>query len=134
MATPIGVVPKHKIDFRLMRNAGFTWKPEIKDFTIISEEIDSWASSREDNPRANEKKWRRDIQWLPVRYYNFLYALSVCGDDLDKAMDYSEKNLFDLEGKPVYLPDRLAMVEGKDNNSEKHFTYSKILRDVGIEF
>jgi len=124
MATPIGVVPKHKIDFRLMRNAGFTWKPEVKDFTIISEEIE--------HLQLNKKGvLEKEMGWLPVRYYNFLYALSKCGNNLDKAMDYSEENLFGLDGRPVYLPDEIAKLDGWDEQRSKTPTsYNKILKEI----
>lgn len=84
--------------------------------------------------KANESNLIETEIWVPIRYNNFRYALSECGFDIDRAFDYAEKELFGIDGKPVFLPEQLSIKEyDKKKKNEvitEYMSYTKIMKLV----
>ena len=74
--------------------------------------------------KANEDHIIKQNIYLPIRYYNFLYAKYECGGDIEKAIEYAKAHLFDLGNQPVYLPD---ILEQKMN---QQMSYTKIMEMI----
>lgn len=125
--TMYGSVPKDLIN-EFQKVSGNLWDHELKDWKLMSEQCEYWQLV---NPAStvDDKKFQKKPGWLPLRDLNFQYAMKKCGDDVLKAMKFAKDKLFGIDGKPVYLPDELAIKANKDFN-QRHTSYPKILRDL----
>jgi len=84
-----------------------------------------------DQRKANEDNMILRDTFLPVKDYNFKYALYQCGGIIEKAIEYAKEKLI-VNGKPIWLPD-----EFKKKYEQLHpmddapkYTYASILRGV----
>ena len=118
---------------RFLRIAGHRWHDKNGLWSLISDKVEYWHL---ESPASGveSKKWKKRTGYLPIRDFNFQYALArfeyekdgKVFQNIEKALDYAEKELFNLDGTPVYLPDKLAIKAGKLTD-EKHFSYNKLL-------
>lgn len=125
--TPYGGIMPELID-RFKKLAGYIWNEDDQEWTILQDEIVYYHLNTSDDKKSNEGKWYKKKGWLTARDYNFEYAYYVCDGDIEKAMDYVEDKLTELDGKPVYLPEVLGgEVELKPG--QKFPSYTKILKE-----
>lgn len=126
MKTPYGelqdrLIPKFK------QIAGYKYSDG--SWIVLAEEVEYL---RLVNPSSfsESKRWKKRLGWLPVRDYNFEYSLYVNDYDLEKALEYAEKKLFE-NGKPVYLPDKLQKIDEFDfsEDGDNRITYGWILSE-----
>lgn len=123
---------------KFKRIAGHEYIDEYNDWKLLSDEIEYWQLVNSGSS-VEEKKWGKKIGWLPVRDLNFQYALlktvtetkdasgkKVIVYDIPAAIRYAEQRLF-LNGKPVYLPEKLS--EGLFEDGQKPKSYNKILTE-----
>lgn len=122
--TPIGRLASDLIN-EVKGVAGFEWDKEYKDWVLISNKCTGKRVNPNGNRKANEDHLIKSDMWLPLRYYNFLYALHQCAGDIKKTIKYAKEKLEELDGEPVYLPDLLAIKTGDQNMS-----YTKIMNLV----
>lgn len=126
--TPVGTIDGSSLE-RLKKIAGIKWDEKEKDWIILSDECEYYALNNAEQRKANEDRWYKKKGNLTLRDYNFQYALSKTDWDMEKAMDYAEQHLFELDGKPVYLPDELARLNGVDPK-ERRYSYGRMLREI----
>lgn len=120
--TPFGNVHRHLIE-KFKKLTGLIERDE--QWVILQDRILGYIPSKDDRGR---QKWQRGQKLLPVRYYNFQYAMAKSNGDINAAINYAENKLFS-NGEPVYLPDLLAQKAGL-YTEEPHFFYNKILDEV----
>lgn len=125
VGSPFGGIDRALVP-KLMHIAGL--KVRDHKWVILKEKVNCWKLNDSSSKRANEASWYRTEMSLPIRFYNFQFALAKSGN-IEDALEYAAEKLFQ-GGKPVHLPDLLASKAGHDNHSEKHFTYGKILKDL----
>lgn len=121
--TPFGHVGRYLID-KFKKVTGLVERNG--HWVILQEFLDGWVKNKDDRGR---EKWIRGEVKLPVRYYNFEYAMAKNNGDINQAIKYAEEKLFDHQGKPVYLPDLIAAKAGL-HTIERHFNYVKILDEA----
>lgn len=122
--SPFGSVDRDLMD-RLCKAAGLRY--ENGQWVIVSDRCEFWQKSREEKLRSNESRWYRGKGYLPIRYYNFEYALEKCGS-IKAALPYAEEKLFHGH-EPVYLPDLFNQKAGFSIN-ERHYSYKQILDEL----
>jgi len=91
---------------------------------LISDEVEATKINPNNSRKANEDHIIKSKMWIPVRYYNYKYALSLCGNDREKATEYVKIHLTGLNQKPIYLPDRFEELTGTTKS------YTKILMEI----
>jgi hypothetical protein len=100
---------------------------------MVAEKCKGMAINQNDHRKSNESHFTEQTLWLPVRFYNFKYALSQRKFDIEKALEYAERELFDLGGSPVFLPDILSEKEIDKTGKEvvkEYVSYTKIIKAV----
>lgn len=102
-----------------MNLAGHIWDKETQDWSLLSERVKGYAS-------VNGQLQEKEI-YIPIRDYNFQYALHKSDGDVAKALDYVEEHLM-KNGKPVYLPG--VLMEKALNPDPRSYTYGRILREI----
>lgn len=128
--TPIGAINKSSYQ-EASKVAGFRWDKNKEEFVIITSKCEHWKLNTNDQKKTNEAKWYKAEGYLPIRFYNFQYALKMCRDDIGKAVAFAKERLFDADGLPIYLPDELSRVNQIDPN-ERRYTYNKILSEGNV--
>lgn len=150
ITTPYGEIEEGLLE-DFCRIAGYRYTNN--EFIVLKEEIDYWQLT---NPSSTveEKKWSKKPGWLPVRDYNFEYALyeTACykkmamaidnskvktkAFDIKAALIFASEKLFDSSGKPVYLPEILASKHDAfyDPKTKPPKSYNKILAEMKEQF
>lgn len=91
---------------------------------LISDEVEAAKINPNSVRKANEDHIVKMKMWLPIRSYNYRYALSLCNDDHVKAIAYVKEHLTGLDQGPIYLPDRFEELTGTKKS------YTKIMMDI----
>ena len=122
ITTPVGHVDSEMLS-RLQRLAGFKKDDYNGGWSLIIEK----AKGRKINPaterKANEKNMVDMEMYLPVRYYNFVFAKNFC-KGIVETMNFVDKYLFE-KGEPVFLPKQIA---DRNKNLAEYVSYSKIMK------
>lgn len=106
---------------------------ESGEWKIISDEVDYWQLS-EAHSTVTERKWKKRPGFLPIRDFNFQYAMyqfKHSDDQVLSAMKYAKEKLFNPQGHPAYLPELLAEKADpmRDQTQKPPKGYGKILQE-----
>lgn len=128
ITTPVGTVSDEYLS-ELQRLAGFKKDDYNGGWSLIIEKVKGRKINPATERKANEKNMVEMEMWIPVRYYNFIFAKTLCGD-VTSAMGFVKKQLLE-RGEPVFLPAQIAR-----NNPTllEYVSYSKVMKlceDVG---
>lgn len=117
-STPFGMFPK-SLATKIITMSGHRWDSQNKDWTIITDEMYGYCLDERTGKMVQQNAW------VTARYYNFIYALSVNGNDYERACDYVQQHLI-KNGNPVNLQEVLnsGIEEGYG------LTYGRIVREA----
>jgi len=134
--TPVGFVDDSILK-EVMEIAGLGYDKELNQFTFKTNKCKGKCINLNENRKANEDHMNTWELELPIRYYNFCYALAKSDFDIGKALKYAKENLFDLADDPVFLPGKLSETEyDQKKGEERVVTYmsdTKILNWVDMK-
>lgn len=120
-----GLVPFDKLN-EFCEITGNSWHSDTKTWSLKPDRLDYFQL---DNPTSTveSKRWKRKSGELPFRHLNFQYALKVNQNDIVKALEFAKRELFDYQGKPIYLHDYLCKRAGKyTDERQPDYSYSKM--------
>jgi len=128
--TPVGYVPQDLYD-EIKKVAGFkkyqqdvSIDPRYFDYIIFTQKHKARMINPNSERRSNEKNMIDMVQWLPVRYYNYMIALGLWNGNHKKALGFCRDKFFDNDGIEKFLPEVLAI---KHLDDMEYISYTKLM-------